>query len=293
MKTQIYIVLIFTLILDEVAAQQELLFSNDRYNILSFNPSIAGAFEETETIALANISYRNQWLGYEGAPKTINGSFDFILKDANIGLGLTLFNDRIGADSKFEIAGNYAYQIKTRDGIIAGGIRTAFTQIYSDFNKIKNVDSGDIYDSSEERISIFSAGLGFMYMEEDIKFGVSIPNLATFSNSNRNNNFKVRHLYVNASFRLGDYTDDFRVEPSILFKVEKSVPLQAKIGVFAHINNSFVPGIHYRTDDAVALSLGTLLYGQFEMALAYDITLSQIRTVSNNTLELFLGYRFK
>ena len=83
-------------------SQQELLFSNDRYNILSFNPAISGVFDD-DTYAKANISYRNQWQGFDGAPLTINGGLEYFLDDNNIGLGLTIFNDQIGIDSKFEL----------------------------------------------------------------------------------------------------------------------------------------------------------------------------------------------
>jgi len=287
------IIVFFSFIINEISAQQELLFTNDRYNMLSFNPSIVGAFDDDKTYAIANLAYRNQWLGFEGAPTTINAGAEYFLEDSNVGLGMTLFNDRIGVDSKLEIAGNYAYQIKTRDGIISGGLRTAFTQIRSDFTKVQNVDSGDLYDDQLENISVFSVGLGFMYIEEDLKLGIAVPSVVAFSSSSRFKDFKERHLYVNASFKLGDYTDDFRFEPSVLFKFQESVPIQAKIGLFGYINNNIIPGIHYRTDDAVAFSLGLKLQDQFDIALAYDWTLSKIRQVSNNTLELFLGYRFQ
>lgn len=289
-----YIVISLLLFLGiNLTAQQELLFTNDRYNMLVFNPAITGVFDEQNTYARANLAYRNQWLGFEGAPTTVNAGAEYFLEESNVGLGMTLFNDKIGVDSKLEVSGNYSYHIKTRDGIISGGLRTAFTQIRSDFTKVQNVASGDLYDDQLESISVFSVGVGFMYIEEDLKVGVSIPNIAAFSSSSRFKEFKERHLYVNTSFKLGDYTDDFRFEPSILFKLQKAVPIQAKIGLFGYINNKFIPGIHYRTDDALAFSLGVRLQDQFDIAIAYDWTLSKIRKVSNNTLELFLGYRFQ
>lgn len=273
-------------------AQQELLFSNDRYNILSFNPGQAGVFDNDETYASAGLAYRNQWLGFKGAPVTMNGAIDYLLSDANIGLGLTIFNDQIGIDSRIEIAGNYSYQIKTRDGLFSGGIRTAYTTVSSDFTKVQNVTAGDIYDDVNEQFSIFSVGVGFVYQEENIILGLSVPNVAAFSTDPRFTNFKKQHLHANVSFKLGDYTDDLRIEPSLLFKYQPAVPIQAKIGVFAHLNNTITPGLHYRSDDAVAFSLGVNFDESYSIALAYDLTLSKIKNVSNNTLELYLGYKF-
>ncbi|MBT8233726.1 MAG: PorP/SprF family type IX secretion system membrane protein [Bacteroidia bacterium] len=272
-------------------SQQELLFTNDRYNILTFNPAISGVFDDN-TYAKANVSYRNQWQGFDGAPLTINGGFEYLIEDKNIGLGFTIYNDQIGIDSKFEIAGNYAYHMKTRDGKLSGGIRTALTQFYSDFDAIVNVEAGDIYDDANQSFSVFSVGIGVIYAEENLQFGIAVPNLAAFSKQASFKDFKERHLHLNASFKLGDYTDDFRLEPTMLFKYQPSVPIQVKIGVLFHLGNTITPGIHFRTDDALAFSLGLKLQEQIDIGLAYDLTLSKIRQVSNNTLELFLGYRF-
>lgn len=273
-------------------AQQELLFSNDRYNILSFNPGQAGVFENEKTNVSASVAYRNQWLGFKGAPVTINGAFDFLLAEEKIGLGLTLLNDRIGIDSRIEIAGNYSYQVKTRDGVFSGGIRTAYTRISSDFSKVHNADVGDIYDNVNESISVFSVGIGFIYLEENLSIGLSVPNITAFSSSSRIKEFKRQHLYANVSVKLGDYTNEIRIEPSVLFKYQPSVPLQAKIGVYAYFNEILTPGLHYRSDDALAFSCGVNFNEQYNIAIAYDLTLSKLKEVSNNTIELFLCYRY-
>jgi len=54
---------------------------------------------------------------------------------------------------------------------------------------------------------------------------------------------------VNASINLGDYTDDLRFEPSVLFNIQEDIPIHSKIGLFGYKNKNIIPRIHYRTDD--------------------------------------------
>ena len=271
-------------------AQQELQLSNDRFTLLQFNPAHAGIYHD-DAYASGYLSYRNQWLGFEGSPKTYSFLTDYLIEDYNVGLGLSLFSDNIGLDSKLEVAGNYSYRIDLNEGFLNFGIRTAFSSFGSEYGKVRNVEAGDIYDQVDARISIFSVGAGLMYHSENLRIGFSVPSIAVFANT-ENSRFKERHIYFHTSAKLGDPGDFFRLEPTLLFKYQQAVPIQAKIGVIGWINESITPGIHYRWDDALVFSLGWLLDDRLQLGLAYDFTISRLRLVSDNSFEVQLGYRF-
>ena len=272
-------------------AQQELQLSNDRFTLLQFNPAHAGILDD-DAYASAYLSYRNQWLGFEGAPKTYSLITDYLLEDYNVGLGLSLFSDNIGLDSKLEVAGNYSYRVNLNEGFLNFGIRTAYSSFGSEFNAIRAVDAGDIYDQGNDQISIFSVGAGIMYHSENLRIGISVPSIAVLANT-ENSRFKERHIYFHSSAKLGDRGDFIRVEPTILFKYQRAVPIQAKIGAIAWINESISPAVHYRWDDALVFSLGWLLDERLQLGLAYDFTISELRLVSDNSFEIQLGYTFK
>jgi len=270
--------------------QQELQLSNDRFTLLQFNPAHAGIYNN-DAYASGYLSYRNQWLGFEGAPKTYSFISDYLIEDYNIGLGLSLFSDNLGFDSKLEVAGNYSYRVNLDEGHVNFGIRTAYSRFGSEFSKIRNVESGDIYDQNNNLISIFSVGAGFMYHSENLRIGFSVPSIAVLAIT-PNTRFKERHFYFHGAFKLGDPGDFLRIEPTLLFKYQEAVPIQAKIGAVAWINESISPAIHYRWDDAFVLSLGWLLDDRLQLGLAYDLTTSKVRLVSDNSIEIQLGYIF-
>lgn len=289
---QINIICCFIILsLGSLQAQQELQLSNDRFTLLQFNPAHAGIMQE-DAYAATYLSYRNQWLGFEGAPKTYSLIGDYLIEDYNVGLGLSLFSDNIGLDSKLEIAGNYSYRINLNEGFLNFGIRTAFSSFGSEFSMLRNVESGDIYDLGDTRVSIFSVGAGVMYHSENLRIGISVPSIAVLANT-ENSRFKERHIYFHTSAKLGDPGDFLRIEPTILFKYQRAVPIQAKIGAIGWINESISPGIHYRWDDALVFSLGWLLDERLQLGFAYDFTISEVRLVSDNSFEVQLGYIFK
>ncbi len=289
---QIYILILTALATSLCHGQQELQLSNDRFTYLQFNPAQAGIFMEKDAYASSYLSYRNQWLGFEGAPKTFSLATDYLLDDYNVGIGLNLYNEEIGIDSKIEAAANYSYRIKLDEGFLNIGLRTAYSSFGAQFSTIRNVEAGDIYDQGNNRINLFSIGAGLMYHSENLRIGVSVPSIAVIATSD-NAQFKQRHVYLHTAFKLGDPGDDLRVEPSFLFKYQEAVPIQAKVGAILWINERITPGLHYRWGDAFALSFGWLLDDRLQLGLAYDFTVSNIRLVSENSFELQIGYVFR
>ncbi|MCK4699069.1 MAG: type IX secretion system membrane protein PorP/SprF, partial [Bacteroidales bacterium] len=62
------------------------------FNGLAINPAYSGSREALSMTML----YRNQWVGLEGAPKTMSFSLHAPLRKEKIGLGLLIINDKIG-----------------------------------------------------------------------------------------------------------------------------------------------------------------------------------------------------
>jgi len=259
--------------------------------LLTFNAASAGVYATDETYASSSISYRNQWLGFEGAPTTISALLDYRLKEKKIGLGLTLFNDRIGTESKFEIGGNYAYRIQLKDGFINAGIRTGVSLFRNDFSKINNSELGDIYSEENDQYTVFSLGLGFVYKNENITIGFAIPSLFSLA-ENDVEKYKSQHFYFTGEFKLGDYTQDVRFEPNVSFKYHSSLPAQIKIGVNIWVFKKIIPSIHFRMDDAIILGCIYDINSNFTVGLGYEITVSELRKASDNSIEIFFRHRW-
>jgi len=102
--------LCLTLGISQAYAQQNIQFTQYAFNGLSLNPAYASYKEELT----ASMSYRTQWLGFDGAPKTGTLSLDGLtnFQTKKVGLGITLTNDRLGPESITSIYANYAYRLQ-------------------------------------------------------------------------------------------------------------------------------------------------------------------------------------
>src|ERR1700748_1446919 len=87
-----------------VKAQQDNLYSQYMFNGLLINPAYAGSNEVLSATALN----RNQWVGFDGAPRTNTFSLHTPLKNKKINLGITFINDRYGITTQNKINAVYA-----------------------------------------------------------------------------------------------------------------------------------------------------------------------------------------
>src|SRR6187402_14633 len=100
--------LIFIVMMKNSYAQQKVQFTQYMFNGLVINPAYAGA---DEALSLTFIQ-RSQWTGVENAPNTQTLSGHTLFKKKQVGLGITLVNDRIGVHQNINALTSYAYHIR-------------------------------------------------------------------------------------------------------------------------------------------------------------------------------------
>ena len=83
----------------KVISQQDAQYTNYMYNTQMVQPAYVGSRGFTSITALA----RTQWVDLEGAPETTTISDTPIGKNDNMGIGLSLFTDKIGPLLKIEL----------------------------------------------------------------------------------------------------------------------------------------------------------------------------------------------
>src|SRR4051812_23785282 len=113
-------------------AQQDPQYSLYQFNQMILNPAYAGSRDGLSAIA-AN---RQQWTGIKGAPKTTCMSLHGPVLKQNLGLGLTLVNDRMGARDVTSIYGNVAYMLKvTQDMRLNFGVNAGYSRYQFNFSE--------------------------------------------------------------------------------------------------------------------------------------------------------------
>lgn len=269
-------------------SQQDPQFSQNMFNMLQPNPATAGANDAI----CASLIYRNQWVEFEGSPKTGVLSVDAPISFLHGGAGITLMTDKLGFEKSFQAKLAYALRFDIGAGKFAIGADVGLLQksIDGTFNPIDPND--DLIPLNSVSGSKLDLGAGAFYNSEHLYVGVSATHLLEGNIDYGNLKTEVvRHLYGTIGASL-DLTPSVALKPSVFVK-SISAKTTADLNVNIHFNNKFWLGGSYRLEDAIVVMVGFNIIQNLRLGYSYDITTSPIKNYSNGTHEITLGYCHK
>jgi type IX secretion system PorP/SprF family membrane protein len=85
-------------------------------------------------------------------------------------------------------------------------------------------------------------------------------------------------------------SDQIMLYPSVLLRMAKDVPLSWDINVTARLVDKLDAGISYRNQDSYGFRLGLQATKKIYVGYVYEMPISQISKVSNQTHELVLRF---
>lgn len=283
---KLFIILGFIFVSELLVAQQQAVFTNYLMNEYFYNPAIAGS----KYGYIANLQFRNQWLGFDNAPVNINGNiFGSIKNKQKHGIGLSVSNERAGLMNSTGVYVDYAYQFKLSKTMKLGlGIRPGFVQYRVRLYDAIVADQGDeVVTGNIYAANAFDVNTGFnLYSDKFFVMG-SVQHMLTdaikFTEFNSNLEFHFNALAgYNFTFKK---LKNYELQPSVMVKYVKPVPLQYA----AMLKNTFYKkywfGVTYRSDQAIGLSLGIWIKERFNLSYGYEYSFSPIRKYSSGSHE--------
>lgn len=280
-------------------AQQDAQFTQYMLNTMSVNPAYAGSRGQFTAAAL----YRSQWVGLDGAPKTLTLNLHSPIRESRIGYGISVIQDDIGdgtvEETNFDAVVSYTLDV-SQDAKLSFGLKMGGNLLSLDFARLNNFDNEPITgDNIENRFSP-NFGLGFYYHTDRFYAGLSAPNLLKsdhFDNSQRDAN-SVQFLstqQITYYFITGyvlELNPDLKLKPALLTKVANGAPLQVDLSASFLIFDKFSLGAAYRWDAAVSALAGFQITDQFMLGLAYDRETTELGGTQFNdgSFEVFLRF---
>jgi type IX secretion system PorP/SprF family membrane protein len=304
-----------------ISAQQLPIYSQYLYNKFLINPAHAGSDGYTSY----NITAREQWVGYSGAPRTYSLSWQTrILKsdysiqksrqnknffrpksDGKVGLGAYIFSDKNGLVHRTGFQMTYSYHMWVKDqtqlslGLAANGYY--FTV---------DVDQGSFIDPNEPllnnnlRRGVFVPNIDFgvYLLNPHYDLGLSAQQIigsAVIIGDLGGREYRMyRHFYGFGSYNFQTGLKTV-IQPSLLLKMsELDLIPQADIGATYIYDQHLWTGITYRTSGAIianimfrvippGLDRGAMFFGY-----AFDFTANKIQSVTYGTHEFTLALKF-
>ena len=306
-------ILILLIFCFPAAGQQLPIYSQYLYNKFLLNPAVAGSDGYTSL----NLTTREQWIGYSGAPRTFSFSYQSrILKkkyqlkpagsnrqsfrpgsDGKVGLGGYIFSDKNGLVQRtgFQAAYSYHMWVESSTQVSMG---LALTGYHFKINEKEMVfedpDEPWLYNEFRKGIFVPDAAFGVYVLNPKYNIGFSAEQLfgaaARFGDAAYRKFRMDRHYYLFGSYNfLVDNKNE--LQPSLLVMMSEQRKAAADIGLTYNYDQNFWIGLTYRTSKAVIANFGIRYLNMF-IGYSFDFTLQEIQRVTYGTHELTLAMKF-
>ncbi|MDX6189433.1 type IX secretion system membrane protein PorP/SprF [Flavobacterium sp. Fl-318] len=272
-------------------AQQDSQYTQYMYNTMTINSAYTGTRDMLSILAL----YRNQWVGLDGAPETLNFSIHSPVGD-RVGLGFSIVSDKIFISDETNANGAFSYQIPVADGkTLSLGVNAGFNLLSVDFSRANTgaLDPTDpnIQYNIENRFSP-QIGVGAFYYTDKFYAGLSSPNLLETKhyNSNINSTANERtHMYFITGY-VFDLNYFLKLKPALLVKAVSGAPLSVDVSANFLFNEKLTLGAAYRWDAAVSALAGFQISDKFMVGYAYDWETTELSRYNSGSHEIFIRF---
>ena len=270
---------------------------SDHYvvNALAINPAFAGCQDALSLTA----SYRDQWVGFNDAPKSYILSVHTPVFNDRVGLGLLIEDNSIGIFKETSFLGNYAYRIELQEGKLALGLGFGVSIYNTAWNELVAADPNDIQLMNNPTSAVLPTfSLGAYYYTKKYFIGISMPMFLSYELDRStgkykiDNNFSGSNYFFTTGYEIG-ISPMVKILPSILIKYHPNNGIQMDYNAQISLKDRIWMGIGYRNKDILVGMLQCQLNYQIRMAYSYDYDFSSIGKYMNGSHEFVLNYIFK
>lgn len=302
MKRYILQIALCLLVIGELSAQQVAQYSQYNLNYYLMNPAVGGVGSNLE----AQLGFRSQWTGFEGAPTSMYMSIhtpikypssnSHLKKHPYQGVGGYVFKDQAGANSFTGAYFSYAYHIRvTNKNTFSFGASMGVKQYALDGSKIEftQVTDDPKVTGANETNTLPDGNAGFWYHTDHFFGGIAINQLLSNSiditQAAPQNSFGQldNHYFMNVGY-VYDVDKHLKLVPSILVKAVQPAPLQVDVSLKAIFDKTYWVGGSVRNFDALVVFAG-FNYNKFEFGYSFDLTLNEIQKHSAGSHEIIIG----
>ncbi|MEL1253454.1 type IX secretion system membrane protein PorP/SprF [Flavobacterium sp. DGU38] len=274
-------------------AQQDAQFTQYMYNTININPAYAGSRGALSVFGL----YRTQWVGLDGAPKTMCFSVNSPINNSNLGVGLSLVNDKIGPTNENNISADLSYTIQTSaDFKLSFGIKGTANLFNLDVNKLNPDVAGDPQFQDFDNKFSPNVGAGIYYHSDKAYIGLSVPNFIE-TNRYNDNDIAIYKDQINYYFIAGyvfdlDKYQYIKFKPAVMTKMVEGAPLQVDVSANFMFLDKLVVGVAYRWSASLSAMVGFQISDGLYLGYGYDRETTNLNNYNSGSHEVFLRYEF-
>jgi type IX secretion system PorP/SprF family membrane protein len=232
-----------------------------------------------------------------GAPMTQTITAHTPFKRDNIGIGLSVMNDRLGPINNTSLYFDFAYRLKLDEkSTLSMGMKAGLNFLNAKLNQL-NLDEQNDQSFQNAGASVApNFGFGLYYSRDRLFAGISSPRLLQ-------NNLKPgaqptialrekRHYFIIAGYQF-KINEQLEMKPATLIKLTAGAPVQMDLTASFIWKNFLHLGAMFRTGDAFGVLAGYNITDQLLLSYSFDWSY-RFQTVRYNggSHEIMLRYDF-
>ena len=269
---------------------------SDQYynNMLAINPAFAGSHDALS----ATVFYRNQWVGFSGAPKGQSLSLHSPFYDHGPGLGLMVRANSLGIYRETIVTGNYAWRMDLENGKLAFGLGFGASVYNVAWHKLNANDLDDILLMNNPNSFVLpDLSIGSYYYGSNFYLGFSIPMFLSHEADQISGRYRIKNdparynYFITGGFAL-DAGHRLDIIPSALIKYSYRGPVQMDLSAQAVLQDMIWIGAGYRSGNSLIGTFQCQLNHQLRLGYSYSFDLGPIGRYNTGSHEVMLNYVF-
>ncbi len=283
---------VLCLVIDQTSfAQQEPQFTQYFDNTLFVNPAYAGSRGVLNMTAI----HREQWIGFEGRPRSTTFSIHSPLKYESVGVGLTMVNDQLGPITQRMVYGDFSYSLRFKEGDrkLSFGLKGGFNMISVGSSQLVTTIDNDpkLIQSIRNTINP-NFGFGMYYHTPRFFLGMSTPRIIEQSYGGVSSTNIERRHYFGIIGGVIKMNSDWKLRPTSQIKVTQGAPLSVDASITTIFKDKFWFGGMYRLGAAYGIFTQFMVNDQFKIGIASDFGTQALKNYNSGTFEMMLSYDF-
>ena len=273
-------------------AQQDPVYTQYMNNLLTIQPAYAGI---SGSLNFTGIS-RAQWIGFEGAPNTNSLTISSPVNKYNIGLGVSIVNDKWGPIRQNGVYVDYAFRVRiVENQYLSFGLKGGFNIYQANLVDLAILDPGDqvfAYDVNFKFLP--NMGLGILWHNDRFFLGASSPKIIknNLQSQDKTNIYReVLHVYGMAGY-VFFINDLLKFKPTVLYRWAERTPSYTDFTASFLLYDKVWVGATYRMKNSVGLIFQFNVNPQLKFGYSYDRTTFNPTQVSSGTHEFLISYDF-
>lgn len=287
-KVLMILTLLFALSTNNSTAQQDWINSLNAFNLYDNNGAFAGSYKEISLAA----RYRAQWTGLEGAPNSQYISAHMPIFQ-NVGTGIRLFNESIGARRRTIVKGTISYRLPLKKGSLGFAFNAGLANQRFDIDKlISKNDLTNILTVDNQAASSLQMDFSSLWYSNLHYAGFEVVNVnePSFFPGDFVAMKQKRQFNFMGGYAL-KINENIVFRPTAAIRYIPGIAPSAEMNLSLFFNQKIWFGAGYRMDYGATFLSEWNISDNFRLGYSYDFGLGPVTNLSASSHEFFLGYR--